>query len=264
MILETSDGITLSYDTYGDPQHPALLLLHGLGADHEMWQPQIATYPNQDLFLIVPDLRGHGASSVPGTFSLQDCARDMYDLVQCLVSHRTNVIGVSMGGLIAQQFACDYPEEVEKLIIADSFSGISTRMERFNARLASFLLAVLPTGLQSRLLVQTYTKMGQPAVAAYFEKLLPRLNPATLRQMRRTVNNFDILDRLGELQAPTLVLVGDGFGKTAIAMARRTADAIPGAAFKVLEGGGDPSNLLVPDAFDREVLGFLEPPPDQE
>jgi hypothetical protein len=47
-------------------------------------------------------------------------------------------------------------------------------------------------------------------------------------------------------------------------MARRTADAIPSAAFKVLEGGGDPSNLLAPDAFDREVLRFLEPPPDHE
>lgn len=257
MIFETLDGIKLSYEIYGEGNPIPLLLLHGLGADHQMWLPQLSRYPAEDLFVVAPDVRGHGNSSAPQAFAIEDCARDASELLSTLGIARASVAGVSMGGLIAQQLACDYPEQVDKLVIVDSFSGLSTLAERFNGCLASFLLAVSPTSLQSRLLVTTYTRMGKPDVAAYFETKLNRVPPGRLRQMRKVVNGFDIVDRLGEVQVPTLVLVGDGFGTMAIGMARRTADAIPGASFAVLEGGGDPSNLLVPDAFDQEVLRFV-------
>jgi 3-oxoadipate enol-lactonase len=258
MILQTTDDVHLFYETYGDSHHPALLLLHGLGADHQMWRPQIARYPSEGFFAIAPDMRGHGSSSVPDSFALGDCARDMAELLGALGVARATIAGVSMGGLIAQQMACDYPELMDRLVVADSFSGTSTALERFNGWLASVLLTLLPSSLQTKLLVSTYTKMGKPQVAAYFEAQAGSIENARLRQMRRAVNKFDILDRLGEIACPTLVLVGDGFGQMAVNMARTTAEAIPDSAFKVLEGGGDPSNLLVPDAFDREVLGFIK------
>jgi pimeloyl-ACP methyl ester carboxylesterase len=163
-----------------------------------------------------------------------------------------------MGGLVAQQFACDFSREVEALVIADSFSGVTTGQERFNAWLASLLLAVVPTGLQIRLLASTYKRMGHEEVAAYFEEQAARMDRRALREMRREVNAFDIFCRLGEIRAPTLVLAGDGFGAMAVAMARKTAEAIPGAAFHILAGGGDPSNLLIPEAFDREVMSFIK------
>jgi 3-oxoadipate enol-lactonase len=258
MIIETSDSITLFFETFGDEANDPVLLIHGLGADHQMWQPQLVRYPNEGHFVVAPDMRGHGESSTPIAFSLQDCARDMSELLDGLALPQASVVGVSMGGLIAQQFACDYPEKVDKLVIVDSFSGVTSIAERFNAWLASFLLAVLPTSLQTKLLAATYSKMGKPEVASYFEAQAARIDPAMLRQARSTVNKFDIFDRLHEIQAPTLVLVGDGFGQTAINMAQKTAGAIQGSSFKILEGGGDPSNMLVAEAFDREVLAFVK------
>ena len=65
------------------------------------------------------------------------------------------------------------------------------------------------------------------------------------------------IDRFSDMHVPTLVLVGDGFGKLFINMARTTADSIPDAQFNILPGGGDPSNILVPEAFDQAVLTFL-------
>lgn len=258
MILTTLDGVSLFYAIFGKKTGVPVLLIHGLGADHQMWQAQIARYPAEGFFVIVPDMRGHGESSKSGTFSLQDCARDLSELLAKLELPQASVVGVSMGGLIAQQFACDYPEKVERLVIVDSFSGVTSLAERFNAWLASFLLAILPQSLQTKLLVTTYGKMGKPEVASYFEAQAARMDPAMLRQARKAVNGFDIFDRLHEVRGPALVLVGDGFGQTAINMAQKTADAIPGSTFTVLEEGGDPSNMLVPETFDREALGFFK------
>jgi 3-oxoadipate enol-lactonase len=257
MDLHTSDGQTLFYETYGDRSGLPVLLLHGLGAEHQMWGPQFTSYPPLGFFLIVPDLRGHGLSSVPEHFSLQDCARDMAELIGKAGLERCNVVGVSMGGLVAQLLACDFPGTVSKLVVVDSFSGVSTWRERANAWLASLLLAVLPTSLQTRLLVTTYSRMGQPIVAAYFEQQLGRMDRQMLRQMRREINRFDILSRLSEIRSPTLVLVGDRFGQTAINMARRTAAGITRSQFTILSGGGDPSNLLAPTAFDEAIQTFL-------
>jgi pimeloyl-ACP methyl ester carboxylesterase len=67
-----------------------------------------------------------------------------------------------------------------------------------------------------------------------------------------------MLDRLGDVEAPALVTVGDQFGDFAIGMARKTAAALPNAELQVLEGGADPSNLTVPTQFDRAVLAFLQ------
>jgi 3-oxoadipate enol-lactonase len=257
MDLHTSDGQTIFYETYGDRNGLPVLLLHGLGAEHQMWGPQFTSYPPLGFFLIVPDLRGHGLSSIPPRFSLQDCARDMAELIGKVQLERCNVVGVSMGGLVAQLLACDFPGVVSKLVVVDSFSGVSTWRQRANAWLASFLLAVLPTSLQTRLLVTTYSRMGQPIVAAYFEQQLGRMERQLLREMRREINRFDILARLPEILAPTLVLVGDRFGETAIQMAQRTAQGVARSQFTILPGGGDPSNLLVPTAFDRAVQTFL-------
>ena len=258
MNIQTSDGLDLFYETAGDQNRPPVLLLHGLGADHQMWCPQLASFPASGFFVIAPDMRGHGRSAAPASFSLADCARDMSELLASLRVPRAGIVGVSMGGLIAQQLACDHAACVDRLVIVDSFSGVASAMERLNGWLASVLLAVLPARWQTALLTTTYSRMGKADVAAYFEAQQDRLDPDRLREMRRAVNAFDIVGRLGEIRAPTLVLVGDGFGKTAIRMAQKTAQGIPGAGFRVLPGGGDPSNLLAPEVFDQAVLHFLQ------
>ncbi len=255
--LKTFDGLDLIVHSEGEAGAKPVVLLHGLGAEHRMWQPQLESFPAAGWRVLVPDLRGHGASDMPETFSLADCARDVADILADNNIEKAPVVGVSMGSLIAQQLACDFPDKVEKLVIVDSFSGVRGSMAKFNAAMASFLLKVLPGSLQIKMLTSTYSRMGHPEVAYYFEEQMGKVNGRSLQHMRAIVNKFDILDRLTAVSVPTLVLVGDGFGKAAINMAHETANAIPNAQFEILPGGGDPSNLLVPDKFDATVLPFL-------
>ena len=72
MNFKTFDQLSLYYETHGDPGAVPVVLIHGIGADHEMWKPQLASFPASGYFVIVPDLRGHGASDLPQTFSIAD------------------------------------------------------------------------------------------------------------------------------------------------------------------------------------------------
>ena len=254
----TSDNLKLNYRSIGDPADPALLLIHGIGANQEMWHLQTISLPGAGYRLIIPDLRGHGSSEIPTEFRISDCARDVQELLDHLQVPQAHLAGVSMGGMVIQQFAVDYPDRVLSLVIADSLSGVRTTQERFNAGLAALLLKVFPPGFQARLIRSTYKRMGHEEVGNYLANRLLAMDPAWLLNARLEVNRFDIFNKLPKITAPTLVLVGDSFGKLAIDMARATASTIPAAKFQILTGGGDPSNLLLPEDFDRALVDFIQ------
>jgi len=255
--FKTSDQLSLYYETHGDLSAPPVVLIHGIGADHRMWEPQIKSLPAAGFFVIVPDLRGHGVSDVPETFTIADCARDIKELLDALDIQSAHLVGVSMGGMVVQQFLANYPDRAFTQVIVDSLSGVTRPVERFNANLAAFLLKVFPAKFQAYLIRSSYKNMKHDDVGQYFEDRILNMDSRWLLMARQEVNRFNILEKLPEMDIPTLVLVGDGFGNLAIDMARTTAENIPNAKFQILKGGGDPSNLLVPDTFDKAVIEFL-------
>lgn len=99
----------ICYECYGKEDGTPLLLLHGLGADHEMWQPQIEHYPQEGFRLIVPDL-----------LAILEAEK-----VSCYA-----LAGVSMGGIIAQALAIADSKRISKLILCDTFMDLETVKER--------------------------------------------------------------------------------------------------------------------------------------
>ena len=257
MHLTTFDGTTLYVETYGDPGDRPVVLIHGLGADHAMWAPQIDTLPAHGFHVIAPDMRGHGRSDPVETFDLADCARDIAALLDHLGIARAHLIGMSMGGVIVQQFACDVPERVDALVISDSFSEVRTLLEKVGGW-SNWLTLKLWPSLFTKAFKQVYGKPHMAQARRYFEAAFQRMDPEQTAKARAALNRVDLRDRLDAVAAPALVLVGDEFGRFARRMARKTADALPNAELKILEGGADPSNLTVPEAFDRAVLTFLQ------
>lgn len=242
---------------YGEKGNTPVILLHGLGADHNMWLPQISRYPAQGLFVVAPDIRGHGNSSKVRSFKISDCAKDINELLEHLGIPKISLVGVSMGGTIVQQFAVDYPEKVDRLVIVDSFSATIGIMAKIMAWVASFSLKALPKSWVIKLLGSAYKGADKQHVREYFREAISKMGVVQLRLVRDEVNKFNILGRLDEIGAPTLVLVGDSFGKWFTNSANQTAKRIKGSQFKVLKGGQDPSNLVAPDLFDNEVLDFI-------
>jgi 3-oxoadipate enol-lactonase len=258
MLYVSFDQLALYYETHGDPGGTPVMLIHGIGADHEMWKPQIASLPAAGTFIIVPDLRGHGYSDRPETFRIADCARDLCDMLDHLDLQRVHLVGVSMGGMVVQQFVVDYPERATSQVLVDTLSGVTRPVERFNAWMAATLLKVLPPKYQAALIRRSYRNLGHEEVGEYFEDRLLSMSQPWLLLARLEVNRFSVISALPDMDLPTLVLVGDAFGDLAIDMAHTTATGIRGAQFQVLPGGGDPSNLLVPAAFDEALLAFFK------
>ncbi len=99
---------------------PALLLLHGLGCDHTTWAPVIDSLARR-YTVIAPDLLGHGVSDKPrADYSVGGYANGMRDLLTVLGIDRVTVVGHSFGGGVAMQFAYQFPERTERLILVGS------------------------------------------------------------------------------------------------------------------------------------------------
>jgi len=256
MKIITTDNIELHYSTFGERNDTPVVLIHGLGADRYMWKPQLESLPEEGLFLIVPDMRGHGKTSQVNTFSIQDCARDISELLDQMGLSRAIIVGVSMGGVIAQQFACDFPDQTDKLLVADSFSEVASLPEKMGGWMQWLTIRMAP-GMLVKSMEKVYKKPEMENTLHYFRESLAKSDQKQILKARAALNRFNIKERLETMNAPTLVLVGDGFGKFAIHMAKKTAHAIPGADFKVLQGGLDPSNMIVNEAFDKEMLNFI-------
>src|SRR5262245_3143523 len=101
-------------------QGPAVLLLHGLGCDHTTWEPVIDTLARR-YTVIAPDLLGHGLSDKPrADYSVGGYANGMRDLLTVLGIDRATVIGHSFGGGVAMQFAYQFPERTDRLVVVSS------------------------------------------------------------------------------------------------------------------------------------------------
>lgn len=113
------NGIELAYVELGNPNGRPVLLLHGYTDTSRVWSivaPWLA-----DHRLIIPDQRGHGASSAPDCcYALSDLANDARLLLDALDVDRTSIVGSSMGSMVAQVFAAEYPDRVDRIVLAGS------------------------------------------------------------------------------------------------------------------------------------------------
>jgi pimeloyl-ACP methyl ester carboxylesterase len=255
---------------------PALLLIHGVGANSASWEPVHAKLA-QRFTVIAPDLLGHGESDKPhADYSLPAFANGMRDLLGALGIDRVTVVGHSYGGGVAMQFAYQYPQLVERAVLV-SAGGVAKDVS-FVLRLAALPMASdallrLPGALAALRLfgraVETVlgsTKFGRDAanIVGVLKNLQePRALSAFARTLRSVVDRrgqfVTMLDRSYLMQSiPVQVIWGEEDSVIPVDHAHIAHAALPGSSLAIFENAGHMPFRDYPDRFVEVVERFID------
>ncbi len=242
-----------------------LLLLHGFTNHGLGWAPQLAPLAANGFRLLLPDLPGHGKShTVTQPTSVQELARSALALLDHLGIAKAHICGLSLGGMVAQELALLAPDRIRTLVIACSSSRANdpatiAATERWIAVLEDEngplnRLAESWPFLTTEPFRQTATAR---ALYAGWQATLRDVSGAGLAHIARALARFDASQRLGVVQAPTLIIAGEADGLFPPDRAQALVEAIPGARLALLSGAGHLANIDSPDQFNSALLTFL-------
>jgi pimeloyl-ACP methyl ester carboxylesterase len=243
-----------------------LLMINGLGSDHLEWLHQLPAFAPH-FRVVLFDNRGTGKSAVPpGPYTTAQMADDAAALLRFLEIERAHVLGVSLGGMIAQEVALRHPDLVEGLVLACTGPGGTLSVRPSPGALAAFATAKGddPEGELRRMIPFLYTdacmRDRPEEIEAFIRRRMENPTPPKgyLAQLAAAVAH-DASGRLENIRARTLVITGDGDRLVDMENSSRIAGRIPGAKLVVLPGAPHRLFAEYPDAFNREVLRFLNP-----
>ncbi|HVQ86478.1 MAG TPA: alpha/beta hydrolase [Mycobacterium sp.] len=257
---------------------PALLLIHGVGCNSKSWEPVHAKLA-QRFTVIAPDLLGHGESDKPhADYSLPAFANGMRDLLAVLGIDRVTVVGHSFGGGVAMQFAYQYPELVERIVLVNA-GGVSKDVS------LALRLAAMPMGAEALAMLRApgvmpairgfgravgavlgSTRLGRD-VTDVVEMLEGFQDPAGLAAFARTLRSVvdasgqyvTMLDRSYLVQSvPVQIIWGEDDLIIPVDHAHTAHAAIPGSRMEIFEDSGHMPFHDHPDRFVEVVERFID------
>ncbi len=267
-------GTQVAFRTAGD-DGPVLLLIHGMAGSSDTWLRCIDDLARTHR-VVAPDLVGHGASDKPrGDYSLGAQASMLRDLLVALGHDRATVVGQSLGGGIAMQFADQYPERVERLVLV-SAGGLGDDVAFvLRALTAPGVDLVLPLGFQS------FMRTGVETVTGWFGHLGLKPSAATVEIWRSYTSLIDadtrraflhtlrsVVDVRGQrvsaadrlylaAHVPTLVVWGDADPIIPVSHAHAAQELMPGSELVIMEGVGHFPHCERPREFADLVSDFV-------
>jgi 3-oxoadipate enol-lactonase len=231
---------------------PLVVFLHGIGGNRAHWASQL-TFFSRNYRAVAWDARGYGDSDdYDGALQFDDFTADLLRVVDFLKERQAHVVGLSMGGRIARNFALKHPGRVATLALANTSPGFDALSPQEVLRYVEERTSGTPPSAR-RLLGSRAGPGAQEALLASFHALR---NESYLKTLEASVSQ-DRGAPLERLAVPTLVITGDEDRVYPPALARGMAQRIPGAELVVLEGCGHLSNLEQPERFNAALLDFL-------
>jgi len=257
MPKEKVNDIEMYYEIRGngDP----LLLIHGLGSSTRDWEEQIPTFC-QKYKVITIDLRGHGKTDKPkGPYSIKMFAEDIAELLKKLGINSIYVLGISLGGGIAFQFAVDFPDLVKRLIIVNS--GVEIPTDSFKRKLEAFKRTFIVKLISMK-------KMGEVLAPRLFikpeqeelrKKMIERWaendKRAYLAAMRALIG-WSVRDQLSKIKCPTLV-IGSDEDYAPSSVKEEYTGLLQNAKFIEIKDARHAVTIEKPKEFNEIVMNFL-------
>ena len=232
-----------------------LLFLHGIRGNRGNWTRQLDFFSRQGFKAAAWDARGYGQSAdYDGALQFEThFTGDVLRVAEHFKAAKMHLVGLSMGGRIARNFALHHPERLHSLVLASTNPGFDALSPEGVKRFVTERRTAKPEGLRKLL--------GSRARAGAYEELLESVSSIHEASYQKTLEASVAQDRFApieDIRVPTLVIAGDEDTVYPPSMAKDMARRIPGAELQLMRGVGHLGNLEQPDEFNQAVLQFLK------
>ncbi len=240
-----------------------VLLMHGIGGNRTNWTEQVRDF-GEDFLAVAWDARGYnGSEDYEGPLDFSDFARDILRVLKFYGRSKLHLVGLSMGGRIAQDFYALYPRHVATLTIVASFTGFQNFTPADREKFLSLRLKPLvEEGKEPRDIapVVARTLSSPNATEEQVQRLvasMAALHKDSYVKTLTATTHFDRSANVEKIAVPTLLIFGECDTLTTPDMGREMHAKIPGSRLVVVPKAGHLVNLEQPVAFKRAVLPFL-------
>ncbi|MFN3883584.1 MAG: alpha/beta fold hydrolase [Rhodocyclaceae bacterium] len=253
-----ANGIDIHYEISGDG--PVVALAHSLATNLALWD-DLAAALGERFTVLRYDARGHGQTSAPeGPYTWPMLVDDLVGLLDRLSIERTHFVGLSMGGMLGQQFVLAHPERVDRLVLVSTTSRVPPEAKPlWDERIA----IAREKGMQAHVagtLERWFTapyRAEHPEVMAKIGAMVAATPVAGFTGWGAAITTLDLTAQLGAIRAPTLVVCGADDPGTPPAANKAIAEAIPGARFEMLPNASHQLVIEQAEAFIRLLQDFL-------
>lgn len=241
----------------------AVFMLHGVGGGKEAWvrnQPMLAAAGYRT---VAWDMPGYGASPPLAPCTNASLAGALGVLIHHIGAKRNVLLGHSMGGMIAQEFAALHPARVHGLVLYSTSPAFGKadgawQQQFLHSRFAPLDQGLGMAGLADKMVPGMFAPNANPASLAEAAALMTRVPAHSYRAALSAIVSFNRLAELGDIAVPTLCLAGELDLNAPPAVVEKMAGRISGAQYTCLPGVGHIANIEQPALFNSTVLGFLK------
>ncbi|KQT85115.1 3-oxoadipate enol-lactonase [Aurantimonas sp. Leaf443] len=259
MAFVTVNGIGLHHRRAGTRGGRRVLFLNSLGSDLRIWD-EVAERLAPGCETLVYDMRGHGLSeATPAPYGLDLLVADALGLMDALGWSSASLVGLSVGGLVAQAIAARHGERVDALVLMDTAARIGT-VESWNERIAAVEaggVAAIAQAVAARWFTPDFAAR-EPAAFAGWRTMLAQTGTAGYAGTCAALRDADLTGEVAGIAAPTLVLAGDADLSTPPDLVAATARLVPGARFETVAGAGHLPCLERPAEVARAIANHFE------
>lgn len=241
----------------------ALVCLHGVSSSAEIWRPVLPMLAADRYRVLAWDMPGYGASAFVEPYDFAHLADALGALLDAAGLPRAVVIGHSMGGMVAMEFASRHPQRVQALVLACTTASSGVQSGPARAALLEQRLGLLQRGgsmaeLAGQLLPAMLGSRPPPGLFERLCQLMAAIPPETYRAAIQALPDFDRRAALGAFDFPTLCVAGDRDRIATPPTMRRISERIGGAQFFLMPGVGHLGPFEDPEAFVALLRAFLD------
>lgn len=251
-------------DIVSEGSGPAVVMLHCLGVDHHVWDDAVVAL-GPDARALRYDFPGHGRTPVPrGAYDIEDLSAQLRELLQKNGIKRASVVGISLGGLVAQHFAASYPEMVDKVVLVDTTPRYTDAARAMWAERAATARGKGVSAMTEHLLTVWFTPdfvQRNPPAVRYVRERFAKVAGEGYALACETLARADLRELTPTITAPTLVVCGTEDIPDFQEAARWMAKEIPNAKLEWLSPARHASPLEQPQAFGKILRSFLTSKP---